>query len=293
MKKFFDRFLFSRFGAQLLASIVIVLVFSALALFCRRMVVGTGFLGTFQFLGWGLKQVSSPAGAVGTIVIATPGPDEAVRAYAELANSLRRLDVAVLVWQATDKCPRKPFLQTGGDCAKLRFFGMTDRFPWKNPARQTNGSAVSYFYDLIFQAEGLPKIALPEVPDDGLLAAAKRVWNLKLAMERWFGCKRWAKWSSINAGDSLKEKAFSFADCAVNVETRRRLLHAEHNRWWTERLLFGWKPCAKPMDVNEEAALRTSYRHWDMIPFDQLDDSTRALDRVCIAAMAACGYIDC
>lgn len=253
-----------------------------------------------------IKAASDPKTAV-TIVIATPGPDAAVKSYAELANSLRRMDVSILVWQATttDKCPRKPFLQTCGDRAKLRFFGMTDHLPWKNPARQFNGSAVNYFYDIIFNWDSvkncprddrLPDVVLPEATADSLLATAKHAWQPELAMERWLAVQRWAKWSSINSGDSFKEKSFAFSDCATNVETRMRVLHAEHNRWWTERLLAGWKPCAKPMDADKvlrkkrEAELKSSYQHWDMVPFDQLDAFTKDLDKVNVAAMAVCGY---
>lgn len=256
-----------------------------------------------------IRAASDPKTAV-TIVIATPGPDAAVKSYAELANSLRRMDVSILVWQATttDKCPRKPFLQTCGDRAKLRFFGMTDRLPWKNPARQMNGSAVNYFYDIIFNWDSarkcwkdgsLPEVVLPEATDDSLVATAKRAWIPELAMERWLAVQRWAKWSSISSSGSFKEKAFAFSDCATNVETRKRMLHAEHNRWWTERLLAGWKPCEKPLDADKalrkkkEAELKSSYQHWDMVPFDQLDAYTKDLDKVNIAAMAACGYIDC
>ena len=254
-----------------------------------------------------IKAASSPKTAV-TIVIATPGPDAAVKSYAELANSLRRMDVSILVWQATatDKCPRKPFLQTCGDCAKLRFFGMTDRLPWKDPKRQVSGRAVNFYYDVIFRnpeknpedAE-LPETIIPQAIDAELLSVSHRVWEQgwEVAVRRWHKLPRWKRWSSVNSGDSFKEKAFAFPDCAVNPETRKRVLHAEHNRWWTERLLAGWKPCEKPMDADKalrkkkEAELKSSYQHWDMVPFDQLDDFTRDLDKVNIAAMSACGYL--
>jgi len=256
-----------------------------------------------------IKAASDPKTAV-TIVIATPGPDAAVKSYAELANSLRRMDVSILVWQATttDKCPRKPFLQTCGDCAKLRFFGMTDCLPWMNPARQVNGMVVNFFYDVIFRnpeknpedAE-LPDAVIPQVLAVDLLPVSRQTWEQgkEVADRRWLKLLRWKKWSSINSSDSFKEKSFAFSDCATNLETRKRVLHAEHNRWWTERLLAGWKPCAKPMDADKaqrkqkEAKLKSSYRHWDMVPFDQLDESTKDLDKVNIAAMAACGFIDC
>lgn len=254
-----------------------------------------------------IRAASDPKTAV-TLVIATPGPDAAVKSYAELANSLRRMDVSILVWQATatDKCPRKPFLQTCGDCAKLRFFGMTDRLPWKNPLRQVHGSAVNYFYDIIFNWDAikkcwkddeLPNVALPEAVADNLVVMAKQAWRPELALKRWLSVSRWKKWSSINSSDSFKEKAFAFPDCAVSPETRKRVLHAEHNRWWTERLLAGWKPCVKPTDEDKDSrkkkedALKASYQHWDMVPFDQLDGFTRDLDKVNIVAMSVCGYL--
>jgi len=232
-----------------------------------------------------LQAASDPKTAV-TIVVATPGPDAAVRTYAQLANSLRRMDVSILVWQATStaKCPRKPFLQTCGDCAKLRFFGMTDVLPWMDPARQEGGRAVNHFYDTVF-GKGLPEATAPDFAE-----AAKAAWNPARAEELWRKLPRWGQWSSVNAADSFKEKAAAFPDLAADAESRRKLLHAEHNRWWTERLLAGWKPCAKPADKAEKEALKAVYKHWDMVPFDRLDDFTRGLDRVCIAAMAACGF---
>ena len=90
MKKFFDKFLFSRFGTQLLASVVIVLIFSAIAPLCRRMIVGTEFQGGFQFLGWGLKQVSSPSGAVGTL--------EALDGVSGTVPRISMLLVAICCW---------------------------------------------------------------------------------------------------------------------------------------------------------------------------------------------------
>ena len=67
MKKFLDKYLFSRSGAQLLASVGVILLFALLVPSCRRVATGAEYKGVFQFLGWGLKQVSSPAGAVGTL----------------------------------------------------------------------------------------------------------------------------------------------------------------------------------------------------------------------------------
>lgn len=228
-----------------------------------------------------IAAASDPKTAV-TIVVATPGPDAAVRAYVQLPNRLRRMDVSILVWQATatEKCPRKPFMQACGDCAKLRFFGMTDVLPWLDPARQAGGCVVNHCYDVIF-GEGLP-----EVSDPRFAELSKSTWNPARAEELWRALPRWKQWSSTNAADAFREKAAVFPDFGTNAETRSRLMHAEHNRWWTERLLTGWQPCRKPVDKAEAELLKASYKHWDMVSFDQLDEFTRGLDRVAVAAMA-------
>lgn len=234
-----------------------------------------------------IAAASDPKTAV-TIVIATPGANVAVRAYAQLSNRLRRMGVSILVWQATAsaRCPRKPFLQTCGDRAELRFFGMTDVLPWMDPARAAGGRAVNYFYDVIFNGKGLPA-ALDAKFVEGVCAA----WDKERAEQLWKQMPRWGQWSSINAGDSFKEKAAAFPDCARNAESRLKLLHAEHNRWWTERLLSGWQPCEKPANPSERQSLKAAFCHWDMIPFAQLDASTQELDRVNIAAMSVCSFI--
>lgn len=235
-----------------------------------------------------MAAASDPKTAV-TIVVAVPEPDAAVRAYAQLANGLRRMDVSILVWQATSsaRCPRKPFLQTCGDRARLRFFGMTDVLPWLDPSRQEGGRAVHYFHGVAFD----PSKRLPQAPDSRFVEGARAVWDRERAESLWNRAPRWSQWSSVNAGDSFREKAAAFPACATDAASRLRLMHAEHNRWWTERLLAGWEPCAKPADAAEKRALKASYCHWDMVPFDKLDASTREFDRVAIAAMSVCGFL--
>jgi hypothetical protein len=36
--------------------------------------------------------------------------------------------------------------------------------------------------------------------------------------------------------------------------------------------------------------MKRKFYNGNMVPFDRLDNSTRRLDRGCIAAMAACGF---
>ena len=241
-----------------------------------------------------LAAAADPKTAV-TVVIAPPSADAdaAVRTYLALPNALRRMDVSILVWQQTlsGKCPSKAFLKTGGDRAKLRFFGMTDVLPWMDPARQAGGSAVNYFYDVAFKQDGVPQVALPKADAADLADVAKSVWNRDLAFRRWHGVPRWARWSSVNCADALRERAAAFPGFATDVSVRGRMLRAEHNRWWTERLLAGWALCEKPVDGEDKGAKKKAFQHWDLKPFDRLDDSTKELDRVSIAAMAALEFV--
>ena len=245
-----------------------------------------------------VAAASDPETAV-TIVLAAPSADAAAEAYAGLSGTLRRMDVSVLAWMPTTsrRCPAKAFLQANGDRAKLRYFGMTDVLPWMEPARQKAGAAVNYFYDLVFNRDdktgekkypSLPDPeALPPSNDPDFAKVVKSLWNEKLALERWHAIERWARWSSVNAADAFKERAAAFPDFASDLAVRDRLLRAEHNRWWTERLLAGWKPCPKPADDAGKDAEKAAFRHWDMVPFDRLGDFTKELDRVPLAAMIA------
>lgn len=226
---------------------------------------------------------SDPDAAV-TIVVAAPDADAAVRAYAGLANELRRLDVSILLWQPTesDKLPPKAFLQTAGDRAKLRFFGMADVLPWMDAERQKAGSAAHFFYSVA--CDEIKGVALPATDDPGFAASARAIWekNEDLARELWRPVARWERWSSVNAADSFREKAASFPDFERDASVRARLLRAEHDRWWTERLLAGWK---KDKKKNKDAFL-----HPNLVPFDELDHFTKELDRAPIAAMVALGF---
>lgn len=177
-----------------------------------------------------IAAAADPKTAV-TIVIATSGADAAVQSYLTLPNALRRLDVSVLLWQPTplEKCPSKVFLQTGGDRVKLRFFGMTDVLPWMDSTRQLGGSAVNYFYDVIFNRDkvcntwndpALPQIELPPMENDNLLDVAKTIWDRDLALQRWLGVERWKRWSSVNCADAFRERAAAFPSFMTDVSIR-------------------------------------------------------------------------
>ena len=239
-----------------------------------------------------IAAASDPETSV-TIILAASGADATAAAYAGLANTLRRMEVSVLAWMPTElrRCPAKEFVRTSGDLAQLRYFGMTDDLPWMDPFRQKAGSAVQFFYDVAYNE--IKGFALPATDDPGFAAAAHAAWEKdeKLALERWRKVKRWKRWSSVNAGDAFKERAAAFPDFAKDAAVRARLLRAEHGRWWTERLLAGWKPCPKP-DPADEQKRKDAFLHWNLVPFDELDEKTKELDRVPIAAMVALGLCD-
>ena len=69
---------------------------------------------------------------------------------------------------------------------------------------------------------------------------------------------------------------------AMTPELQLKLLKAEHNRWWSERLLGDWWLGAR----DNERRL-----HPNLVPFEELDDFTKDIDKLCIAAMAQQGFI--
>ena len=211
-----------------------------------------------------------------TVVIAIANPDEAANTYLQLSNSLRRQPISVLLCQATDTadCIDKRYLQTGGDSTILRYFGMTDCIPWMDTERQMMGKAVNYYYK--------HKDELPHGEDPSIVTMAPAIWNEAEADRLWQSIKRWEKWSSINSGDSFKEKSFVFSDGALTSPKCRAMLHAEHNRWWTERILDGWILGERCND---------KFIHDKMVPFDKLDALTADNDRINIAAMARHGFL--
>ena len=227
-----------------------------------------------------------------TVVIALSDPGAAIRAYSEISNRMRRCPVSVLVWQATHSknCPAKKFLRMGGlgsnaDKTELRYFGMTDILPWQNTARFEYGEAIGYYYDQYVEwAKPRSRVRsnLPCAADPSFPAHAKGIWKADVARESWRGKERWKKWSSINSGDTFREKSLLF-DKSDYPASANRILRAEHNRWWTERLLAGWVYSPERDDNQLE--------HWDMVDFDRLHDSTKEIDKINIAAMAHFGFV--
>lgn len=243
-----------------------------------------------------------------TIVIALSDPGAAVRAYSELSNRLRRENVSVLVWQAahSKNCPSRKYLTMGGpgdekhpnlaDKTTIRYFGMTDRLPWKNPDRFNYGMAVNYFYNTWFpySEPQKPYPPSPKATDAAFAAIAKELWNSRKnqgeAATLWVNTPRWKKWASVNSGDSFREKASLFVG-NPHAEAAKRMLKAEHNRWWTEKLLGGWIPDMAFASDDESHADKTHMIHGDMVPFEQLSEGVKDKDKINIAAMAAYDFI--
>ncbi len=226
-----------------------------------------------------------------TIIIAVPGVDAAVKAYAALSYKIRRERISVLVWQSTEtgNCIDKGFLQTGGDQTELRYFGMTDILPWTDSKREEFGRDINYCYEIISRVVDtidFNRIGLQDCIGNILKQCFEHPYGKEekeQAEKQWYGIKRWKRWSSINSGDSFKEKAFAFRDCISNTESCIALIRAEHNRWWTERLLAGWF-------FGERDDER--FLHPDLVPFDRLDVKTQALDLLFVLAMKNAGLLN-
>ena len=260
-----------------------------------------------------------------TVVVALPEPGAAIRAYSELSNRLRRKNISALVWQATESgnCPSKKYLKMGGpgkdkehpnlaDNVHVRYFGMTDQLPWKDSARSHYGMAVSYFYNCWFPGprydgttfdetkQCFVPVGSPRVTDADFIERAMALCKDGLARSRtgsvsaaddWAKMPRWKRWASVNSGDAFKERSLIFRSGLSRSEAMRTALKAEHNRWWTEKLLGGWIPDARRSPGDESHADKQQMIHGDMVPFEELSEGVKDKDKINIAAMAACGFI--
>lgn len=237
-----------------------------------------------------------------TVVIALKNPDAAVRAALELSNRLHRSEVSVLVWQSTSSksCPKKKFLRLGGentvkgdvsaDRMRIAYFGMTDVLPWKGVPRFDYGKTTNFFYEACYGKEKVTEVLSLEDLDFVARARAMYTEHMQKADHLWKNTERWKKWASVSGGDSLREKSMLFENGKYNETEAWNLLVAEHNRWWTDKLLCGWLPATKAEGIGSHAFKREMI-HGDMVPFEQLADGVKDKDKINIAAMAVHGFI--
>lgn len=211
-----------------------------------------------------------------TVVIVEDAPEKSVKTYLNLPFALRSKEISVLMWMGSQSrnILEKRLIKVAGDRTLLRYFGMTDCLPWLESGRSAIGADVNFYYSVHKE--------LPLGVDPALTCKAKSLWNEDAAAVEWKGCKRWKKWSSINSSGSFKEKAALIAGRELTPELQLRLLKAEHDRWWAERLLGDWR-------VGKRDDARRI--HPNLVPFDELDEFTKDIDKICIAAMARQGYI--
>ena len=211
-----------------------------------------------------------------TVVIVEDAPENTVSTYLNLPFALRNTEISVLLWMNSQQrnLPGKSLLKVAGDKTKLRYFGMHDCQPWFECGRSAAGADVNYYYSVHKE--------LPKGIDSALAEKALTLWNEAAAKTEWEKCRRWKKWSSVNASGSFKEKSAMIAGLGLTPARQLRLLKAEHNRWWTERLLGDWR-------VGERDDVRRI--HPNLVPFEALDDFTRDIDKIGIAAMVRQGYL--
>lgn len=223
-----------------------------------------------------MNEAASNGDAATTIVIVEDAPGAATKTYLGLPFALRNKDVSVLLWMGSQSrnLPDKRLVKVEGDNTRLRYFGMSDCLPWFGSDRNAVGADINYYYSVHQN--------LPRGTDPTLVSTAISLWNGMLATDEWKKSKRWKKWSSINSSGSFKEKAAMIAGRPLTPELQLKLLKAEHNRWWVERLLGDWR-------VGERDNVRRF--HPNLVPFEKLDDFTKDIDKICIAAMARQGFI--
>ena len=214
-----------------------------------------------------------------TVAIIEDSPEKSMRTYMNLPFALRNKEISVLLWLETQtrNLTEKPLVKIDGDRTELRYFGMTDCPPWFGSNRQAMGVAVQYYYTDCCGDKRMPKGT-----DVSLISVAKELWDEDKAKQEWKNKERWRKWSSICSAGSFKEKMSIICGRALTSELQLKLLKAEHNRWWAERLLADWRPGKRDNDRR---------LHPNLVPFEKLDELTKDVDKLSIAAMAQQGFI--
>lgn len=209
-----------------------------------------------------------------TIVVVEDELDKVIKTYLSLPFALRNQKISVLLWMGTmsRNIPEKSLLKVAGDNTDLHYFGMMDRLPWYGSNRQKSGVSVHYYYSECYGDKRIPKGT-----DIALIPTARSLWNEEKANRDWLMLERWSKWSSINSSDSFKEKMSIVDSQPMTLELQLKLLKAEHNRWWSERLLNDWRLGKRDND---------NKLHPNLVPFEELDDFTKDVDKLCIAALA-------
>jgi len=224
-----------------------------------------------------LEAVADEKRAV-TIAIVEDAPEKSVRTYMRLPFAVRCCDdLSVLMWMGaqTRNLPDKSLVTGVGDHKpQIRYFGMSDCLPWYRSNRQMVGADVNYYYSVYEKLQGYAGSELAE--------AAMRLWDGHSAFDEWNRSARWCKSSSINSAGSFKEKAAIIAGRALTPELQLLLLKAEHNRWWAERLMSNWR--VGPRDNGRR-------RHPNLVPFEELDEVTKNIDKINIAAMVRQGFL--
>lgn len=225
-----------------------------------------------------LENAADEKAAV-TIVLVDDAPEKVLKTYLELPFAIRDQNVSVLMWMETQtrNLPEKSLIQIKDHGIKLRYFGMTDILPWYGSNRQELGVAVQYYYSDCYNDARLPKGT-----DSSLLHMARVIWDDDKATQEWMRTGRWDKWASICSAGSFKEKMSVVCGRKLTPELQLKLLKAEHNRWWAACLLEGWRLGTK----DKEHRI-----HNNLVPFEELDDFTKDIDKLCIAAMAQQGFI--
>ena len=222
------------------------------------------------------RAVSDEKTAV-TIVILEDDPVTVNKTYLSLPFTVRSSDVSVLLWMEmhSKRVTGKKLIKVDGDTTRIRYFGMSDILPWIESNRHEVGADVNFYYDMHQR--------LPKGVDTSLTEKAKKLWDSKAAFESWNCSKRWGKCSSISSAGSFKEKAAIIEGKPLTSDLQLTLLKSEHNRWWAERLLGDWR-------VGERN--KAKRLHPNLVPFDELDDFTKDIDKINIAAMARQGFIE-
>jgi len=205
-----------------------------------------------------------------TIAICLPDPDLALATALALPREVHRSSVPILVQQET----------------QYGITGLIGRI--KDEYKTVN----IYPFGMLEKCYGLDahNDILPKTIHEEYLATSKRAgcYNPTLPQHQpWDRLPERYRWSNRFQGDSYLETIYSMGYSLCQRREVGSLLEfsdddvewlaeREHDRWWAERLLAGWQ-----LGSRDDASMR----HPNLVPFSELNETTKDYDRNTVLLM--------
>jgi hypothetical protein len=210
-----------------------------------------------------------------TVAVCFHSSPAAIAAGLYLPEEVYTNEIPVFIRQETSYCTLSLLSQSAGEgYCKYRHvkpFGMIDHACDLEKAADVLPMRVNYVYVSYFRHKRLPET----IPD----GEAQALWrDLSVAH----------KWSNRFNANMLDIKIRSLSPDRPFEEQIETLARTEHNRWCIEKLLMGYRRMTDKDKLLHKTPgeLKNHYFiHTDICAFDELDESTKEIDRIISKAL--------